>query len=236
MLLTDTLIAVTVSLGLSAGALTAWSSLRASQQSLQALDQLHSQHRQLQALFSRLSRSAGATSLSLDARGAARWTGKSVAIDGTDGGGTRDDTVTWHHPRALDPHDCQGNQISTLDVLSNQFKISSKQELSCKDIGRAGTLFQALAERVEDLQALYAEAQVDGEPNPSQAPLQWKSADQIRDWRQVRAVELCLRWASPGRLMQGSASWRGCQDDTVSRDGRLRRLGRQVYWLGSQQG
>jgi hypothetical protein len=95
-------------------------------------------------------------------------------------------------------------------------------------------LFQALAERVEDLQALYAEASVTPGTDPAQAPLQWKAADQVLDWRQVRAVSVCLRWASPNKLLQGSPGTTGCQGESVAADGRLRRLQRTTLRLSSQ--
>jgi hypothetical protein len=157
---------------------------------------------------------------------------KPAALTGTEG--PRDDTLTWRVPRDLDTRDCQGNQASNLDLIAHQFKLSSKQELSCKDSERAGTLFQALAERVEDLQVLYAQALSSADTDPAQAPLQWKTADQVTDWPQVRALSWCLRWSSPAKLRQGSPVTLGCQGESVPADGRLRRLQRSVWRLSSQ--
>jgi hypothetical protein len=87
---------------------------------------------------------------------------------------------------------------------------------------------------VEDLQALYAEASTGTGSDPAQAPLQWKSADQVLDWREVRAVSVCVRWASPNKVRQASASLKGCQGETVAADGRLRQLQRSTLRLSSQ--
>lgn len=232
MLLTDTLLALAVSLSVTAATVSAWSDLRATQQTLQAHEQLHVQQREMQRLFERLSVSAGATTVSLNASGAMNWTMKPAPLSGAEG--SRDDSFTWLVPREIDPRDCQGNQASSLDVIAHQFKLSSKQELSCKDAQRTGTLFQALAERVDDLQVLYAEAQASAGIDPALAPLQWKSADQVRDWREVRALALCLRWSSPAKLLQGSPTTSGCQGETVPADGRLHRLQHSTLRLASQ--
>ena len=234
MLLTDTLIALTASLGMVAGAITAWDGLRATQQSLQTLDQMLTQQRQVEQLLTRLSLSAGATTLGVNNMGLVYWVGKPVALEGVEGGGYRDDTFLLRHARSLDPKDCQGNQLSMLDHIGNHFKLSSKHELSCKDSMREGTLYQALAERVEDLQVRYAEVLRTAGADRLHDTLQWKTADQVNDWRQVQAFEVCLRWATAQRVMQGSVTTQGCQGESISRDGRLRRVWRQVFWLASQ--
>lgn len=232
MLLHDTLLAMSISLGVMTVGMQSWSDLRASQQSAQALEQMHAQQREVQRLLERISLSAGATRVSASPGGALQWVAKSAPLSGMEG--AHDDTLTWGVPREIDPRDCQGNQASSQDQIGHQFKLSAKQELSCKDNLRPGTLFQALAERVEDLQAQYAEASIWVGADPAQAPLQWKSAEQVLDWRQVRAVHLCLRWASPTKVWHASASTAGCQDETVAADGRLRRLQRTTLWLASQ--
>ena len=232
MWLTDTVLAMTVSLGVTAAAVSAWSDLRVTHQAVQAHEQLHTQQREVQRLLDRLALSAGATTVAPSANGTWHWGLKPVPLAGTDG--PRDDTVTWFLPRELDPRDCQGNQVSTLDVIAHQFKLNTKQELSCKDSQRSGTLFQALAERVEDLQVLYAEASVIPGLDPAQAPLQWKTADQVLDWRQVRALNGCLRWASPAKLRQAPATMQGCQNESVPGDGRLRQRLRSTLRLASQ--
>ena len=232
MLLSDTLLALGISLGVMAASLQSWSDLRATQQTAQALEQMHAQQREVQRLLERISLSAGATRVMTTPSDTLQWVSKSAPISGSEG--AHDDTVTWGVPREIDPRDCQGNQASSLDQIGHQFKLSTKQELSCKDSLRPGTLFQALAERVEDMQALYAEASAWAGSDPAQAPLQWKSADQVLDWRQVRAVNLCVRWASPNTLWQATASIPGCQGETVAADGRLRRLQRSTLRLASQ--
>ena len=232
MLLADTLLALSVSLGITVATLSAWNDLRASQHSAQILEQWQAQQRELQRLVDRLSLQAGATVIAPNASGAWQWVLKPAAVDGTEG--TRDDTVSWHLPRDMDPRDCQGNQVSSLDLIAHQFKLSNKQELTCKDSARTGTLFQALAERVEDLQVLYAQALPSPGTHPGLAPLQWTTAAQVVDWRQVRAVSWCLRWSSPTPLWSSSPAMTGCQGEVVPADGRMRRLQRSTWQLSSQ--
>ena len=232
MLLADALLSMTLTLCALTATVSAWSDLRATQQTMQALEQLHTQQREVQRLLERLSLSAGATLVTTNPGGQLQWVSKSPPVGGTEG--PREDTLTWLVPREIDPRDCQGNQASSLDLLGHQFKLSSKQELSCKDSQRSGTLFQALAERVEDLQVLYAEASVIPGLDPAQAPLQWKTADQVLDWRQVRALNGCLRWASPAKLRQAPATMQGCQNESVPGDGRLRQRLRSTLRLASQ--
>ncbi|MFM2239214.1 MAG: hypothetical protein RJA69_588 [Pseudomonadota bacterium] len=232
MLLSDTLLAMGISLGVLAASLHAWSNLRHSQQTVQALEHMLAQQREVQRLLERISLSAGATRVTTTSTGAVQWVSKGAPVSGTEG--ARDDTLTWTVPREMGPRDCQGNQASNLDLIGHQFKLSTKQELSCKDPLRFGTLFQALAQRVEDVQALYAEASDGADAHPAQAPLQWKTADQVLDWQHVRAVSVCLRWASPNKVAQASPSLKGCQGETVAADGRLRRLQRITLHLASQ--
>jgi Tfp pilus assembly protein PilW len=232
MVLADTLLSMTISLGVMTAAVAVWSDVRATRQTVETLEQLHTQQREVQRLLERLSLSAGGTVLTQNADGAVRWLLKPVPVSGIEG--ARDDTLTWQVPREIDPRDCQGNQVSSLDLIAHQFKLSSKQELTCKDSQRTGTLFQALAERVEDLQVLYAEATPAMGSDPNMAALQWKTAAQVLDWQQVRALQLCLRWSSTSKLLQGQTVTPGCQGETVVADGRLRRLQRMTLRLASQ--
>jgi len=128
MLLSDTLLAMSISWGVLAVGLQSWSDLRASQQSLQALEQMHTQQREVQRLLDRISLSAGATRVTTTPQGDVQWVSKNPPISGNEG--ARDDTLTWVVPREIDPRDCQGNQASSLDLISHQFKLSTKQELS----------------------------------------------------------------------------------------------------------
>ena len=59
MLLNDTLLAMSISWGVLAVGLQSWSDLRASQQSLQALEQMHTQQREVQRLLDRINLSPG---------------------------------------------------------------------------------------------------------------------------------------------------------------------------------
>ena len=59
MLLSDTLLAMGISLGVLAASLHAWSNLRHSQQTVQALEHMLAQQREVQRLLERISLSAG---------------------------------------------------------------------------------------------------------------------------------------------------------------------------------
>ena len=142
------------------------------------------------------------------------------------------ESVTLGHWHAFDATDCQGNTGSTHTSVRNDYKLNSNKELSCKDLNLSNSTYQALAEGVEDFQLRYAQA------NPSAQTLQWKTANQVSDMTQVLAIEVCLRVASINTVhnTKPNANLKGCQDEALPADGRVRRTFKRVISLRNREG
>jgi type IV pilus assembly protein PilW len=141
------------------------------------------------------------------------------------------ESLTLGHWHALDAIDCQGNTGSTHTSVRNDYKLNTNKELSCKDLNLTNSTYQALAEGVEDFQLRYAEA------NPSTQTLQWKTANQVTDITQVLAIEVCLRVASINTVHNAkpNSNLKGCQDETLPFDGRVRRTFKRVVALRNRE-
>ncbi len=137
------------------------------------------------------------------------------------------ESLTLGHWRALDAIDCQGNTGSTHTSVRNDYKLNTNKELSCKDLNPSNSTYQALAEGVEDFQMRYAEA------TPSTQTIQWKTANQVTDMSQVLAIEVCLRVASISTVhnTKPNTNIKGCQDEALPSDGRVRRTFKRVMAL-----
>ena len=137
------------------------------------------------------------------------------------------ESLTLGHWHALDAIDCQGNTGSTHTSVRNDYKLNSNKELSCKDLNLSNSTYQALAEGVEDFQLRYAEA------TPNTQTIQWKTANQVTDMAQVLAIEVCLRVASITTVhnTKPNANLKGCQDESLPTDGRVRRTFKRVVAL-----
>lgn len=155
-----------------------------------------------------------------------------AALSGINGSKTTEN-VTLGHWHALDALDCQGNSASTHSTVRNDFKLNSHKELTCKDLNLSNSTYQALAEGVEDFQVRYAQA------HPVNQTLQWLSADQVTDMSFVMAIEVCLRMASLtviNRPPPTSIINKGCLDETLVIDGRLRRVFKRIFHLRNRTG
>jgi type IV pilus assembly protein PilW len=137
------------------------------------------------------------------------------------------ESITLAHWHALDAADCQGNLNSKQATVSNQYKLNTNKELTCKDLNLDNSTFQALAEGIEDFQLRYAEF------NPAHQTIQWKTADQVTAMSQVLAIDVCVRVASINVVnsTKTNANLKGCQSDTILADGRLRRVFKRVTTL-----
>jgi len=137
------------------------------------------------------------------------------------------ESLTLGHWHALDAIDCQGNTGSAHTSVRNDYKLNANKELSCKDLNLTNSTYQALAEGVEDFQLRYAEA------NSSTQTIQWKTANQVNDMTQVLAIEVCLRVASINTVhnIKPNVSLKGCQDESLPSDGRVRRTFKRVVTL-----
>jgi type IV pilus assembly protein PilW len=142
------------------------------------------------------------------------------------------ESLTLGHWRALNAIDCQGNTGSTHTSVRNDYRLNTNKELSCKDLNLSGSTYQALAEGVEDFQLRYAHA------NPSAQTIQWKTANQVNDMTQVLAIEVCLRVASANTVhnTKPNTSLKGCQDEALPSDGRVRRTFKRVITLRNREG
>jgi len=142
------------------------------------------------------------------------------------------ESLTLGHWHALDATDCQGNTGSTQTSVRNDYKLNTNKELSCKDVNPPVSTYQALAEGVEDFQLRYAEA------NPHTQSVQWKTANQVSDMTQVLAIEVCLRVASITTVhnTKPNANLKGCQDEALPTDGRVRRTFKRVVALRNRDG
>lgn len=141
------------------------------------------------------------------------------------------ESLTLGHWHALDAIDCQGNTSSTHTSVRSDYKLNSNKELSCKDLNLTSSTYQALAEGVEDFQLRYAEA------NPSAQTIQWKTANQVTDMAQVLAIEVCLRVASINTVhhTKPNVNLKGCQDEALPSDGRVRRTFKRVMTLRNRE-
>jgi len=142
------------------------------------------------------------------------------------------ESLTLGHWHALDASDCQGNTGSTHTSVRNDYSLNTNKELSCKDLNLSGSTYQALAEGVEDFQLRYAEA------NTSTQTIQWKTANQVTDMSQVLAIEVCLRVASIHTVhnTKPDSKLKGCQDEALPSDGRVRRTFKRVVALRNRDG
>jgi type IV pilus assembly protein PilW len=142
------------------------------------------------------------------------------------------ESLTLGHWHTLDAIDCQGNTGSAHTSVRNDYKLNTNKELSCKDLNLTNSTYQALAEGVEDFQLRYAEA------NPSTQTIQWKTANQVTDMSQVLAIEVCLRVASISTVhnTKPNTNIKGCQDEALPPDGRVRRTFKRVMALRNRDG
>jgi hypothetical protein len=125
---------------------------------------------------------AGAPSIQWDAQGKASLLSPAAVIQGTDS------NLSLTHPSLLTPADCQGHQATTGIWIQDDFKRSTKNELSCKDSLRSNTSYQALVDNISQVGFLYA--QVLSGPV---VQMQWRSATQVTNWQAVRGVQVCVQ-------------------------------------------
>ena len=129
------------------------------------------------------------------------------------------------------PTDCLGNALDAIELdeggkvhlAHNRWQISQRSELRCG--GRGPTGAQPLVENVERMR-LWWGLPVDGQPASA---LRYGLASQVPDFKQVRAVRLCLlvRSREPVLGADEVRTYRDCNGKTAtSGDGRLRR----AFW------
>lgn len=206
--LAHTLVGMAVSmLVVAAGfALFAW--LQNSHRELHTQADVHGRlNTALNLLRERIQRGA-APELSFDSQGNATWVSLPDALRNSNS------TLSVTHSRKLTPADCQGHLASTSLWSIDDFKLSTRQELVCKDSWRSNSSYQALVDGVTALQFRYAQA-LPGDTGL----MQWLNADQVSDWHAVVGVASCVQVQSAGVNLQAASlpctpqskglAWRG---------------------------
>ena len=230
--LPELLIGLAISLGVVLSAVVAYNISRQSWAAFDAVDALHHNARAaLRNLHAQALRAGGGqVSTAADGQRVQRtpaYDSSQPDLQGTEG--ARSDSLSLGHWHSLSPYDCQGNHSGVDALVLNSYQLNSKKELTCKDLRLSGSTYQALAEGVEDLQVRYAQA-------GANQTLQWVTAAQVSDMRQVLAIEVCLRWVSTLPNTTRNVPSVGCQGETVAADGLGRRVLRRTVALRNHAG
>lgn len=147
-----------------------------------------------------------------------------VILRGTDGESNGTDTlvISLAADPTIDARDCLG-QTPAGPAVTSTFTVSGG-ELRCQGSAIAATA-QALIGGVEDMQIWYGVRTANN--------LQYQTAGAVTDWSAVESVQVCLRLVGD---VSGNptvaATTPGClPNQTVTSDGRIRRVFRQVFDL-----
>jgi type IV pilus assembly protein PilW len=159
-----------------------------------------------------------------------------ISIKGTDGARNGPDTLTIDRDHTLasnitavatsfDSADCLGDSVTPGQSVSNTFLVDGGL-LKCDGSGKTKGTYGLVA-GVEDFQVWYGLRESDGLRYTTASALAQRSP---APWDQVEALRICLRLA--GELNnQPSAPTKGCQDEAIPDDGRLRRVFFRVFTL-----
>lgn len=128
--------------------------------------------------------------------------------------------------------DCQGNRTSTASGsgtsrVDQQFSVSTTGELMCR--GAVGSTAVAIGDGVEDLQLSFRVRNGTGSATSflTYTPATMPAAS----WSRVVAVTVCLQVIGDLRSAPAIGSITGCRGQTVSADGRIRRVVRRTFAL-----
>lgn len=150
-----------------------------------------------------------------------------VAVSGIDGGGTGTDTVSvGHQPASKDSQgrDCLGELINGLRA-EGTFLVQNA-ELRCKTAGKN----QALISNVADFQVWYRVRSASGATRRM-------TATQVKAealWDSVKSIEVCLHLVGNEAGHPDARQLVGCQNERISRNGRLHLVFHNVFDLRSQ--
>lgn len=143
-------------------------------------------------------------------------------IHGAEGASNAPDTLRVSYQNDGNVSDCMGNRLNavTVPTFDNQFRVSNGN-LMCLGAD-ASVPEQAIDVGVEDFQVTYG-VQI------SAGNYQYFSADLVPNWTNVQAVSICLQLAgdTQGNPRVGPV-FKGCRDQNVANDGRIRRLFRRT--------
>lgn len=180
--LVESLISMVLSMWVIMAAFAAFAWVQSNHQHMQTRADVQERlHTAMSLLQERVAR-AGAPALQFDAQNKARLLSPTFSLQGVA------NTLSLMHHSSLSPSDCQGHQASTLPWIQDEFKRSTRNELSCKDSLRTNTTYQALIDNIDQVGFLYAEMLPGPEPR-----MQWRSANSVSNWQGVRGVQTCLQ-------------------------------------------
>lgn len=192
-------------------AFSAFAWIQRSQLLLQNQSDIQLQMHKAIQLFRERAQRAGAPELSTDNPTAAFLNRMPTYVYGTD------TNLQLNHWRSLTPADCQGHEASTFNWAQDDFRRNSQKELTCKDSARSNTTYQTLVDQTEDLRLRYAERISSAGTDSQSQLLQWRTASQVKDWQQVRAVSVCMQIRSTGAtLVPGTLS---CNTQSALKNG-----------------
>ena len=210
--LVQSLVGMVLSMWVIMAAFAAFAWVQSNHQHMQSrADMQERLHTAMSVLQERVAR-AGAPALQFDAHNKISLLSPTLGLQGSD------QTLRLTHHSSLSPSDCLGHQASTLPWIQDDFKRSSRNELSCKDIFRSNTSYQALVDNIDQVNFLYAEMLPGAEPR-----MQWRNAASVSNWQAVRGVQTCLHTKLSGLgavpsspscssglpLISPAFSWRG---------------------------
>lgn len=145
-----------------------------------------------------------------------------TVLNGTEGSSNSTDTlvISYGNDTTIEARDCLG-QIPSGATVTNTFTVSAN-ELRCRGSAASATT-QAIISGVEDIQIWY------GVRNGTN--LSYLTASNVTDWSLVETVQVCLRLVGEARGNQ-TVDIPGCiAGQTITADGRIRRVFRQVFDL-----
>lgn len=227
-------ILVSIAMGLSVvlAAGVAYQSQRQSALSLQVIDAMHHNANAALDNLTLSLQSADAVSLIGLGGGRVRWRDAQPNDWVKTEGKLQSDYLSTTFASNEASYDCQGNRADPNGLVSNGYQRNDKFELTCKDSQLKGGTYQAIAEGVEDIQIRFAERLTSPNSN-NPFVVQWKNADQVQVNANVLAIELCLLMVSTQRTHALAADFKGCNNETRSPDGKLRKIYRRVINIRS---
>ena len=146
--LVQSLVGMVLSMWVIMAAFAAFAWVQSNHQHMQArADAQERLHAAMSVLQERVAR-AGAPALQFDAHNKVSLLSPTLGLQGSD------HTLRLTHHSSLSPSDCLGHQASTLPWIQDDFKRSSRNELSCKDIFRSNTSYHALVDNIDQVNFL----------------------------------------------------------------------------------
>ena len=147
-------------------------------------------------------------------------------IQGKEGASNAPDTlqVSYQNDGTGNLRDCMGNPLAGTGNFDNEFYVDNGN-LMCKGAD-AKVDAQSIADGIEDFQVTYGVQTFVG----TVPQYQYYRYDQVLDWRFIHAVQICLQLAgdTQGNPRVGPA-FKGCRDQDIANDGKIRRLFRRTF-------